>query len=199
MNRPRLLLAVVLVLPFFVIGSASAVENLDPFCASCHTQPESEYFDRSLRLPSDLASAHTPEEVRCIDCHSGPGIAGRAGSLQQGASDLAAFIYGGYAAPAITTNPVGDGGCTKCHDQPSAVKDLSAPVEGISSSHYHFAEYTAEWTLREPDPRGSCVICHPGHTLGGLEGQAFSSNAAVQPACEACHAALSGWLPAIPG
>jgi hypothetical protein len=195
MSKTKLMLAIALFVPIATVGSASALENLDPLCASCHTQPETEYFDRSLTLPSDLASAHTPEEVRCIDCHSGAGLAGRAGSLRQGASDLIAFASDDYTAPAVTTNPVGDGACIKCHGQPSAIEDLSAPVEDISSSHYHFMEYTAEWNGREPDPRGTCVICHAAHSLEGLEGQAFTSNAAVQPACEACHEALSGWLP----
>lgn len=199
MPRPaRLIVALTLFVPLFVIGSASALENLDPFCASCHTEPESEYFDRSLRLPSDLASTHARSEVRCIDCHSGRGIAGRAGSLRQGASDLAAFIYGGYASPAVTTNPVGDAGCTKCHRQPSAVANLSAAVEGISSSHYHYREYTAEWGHRQPDPRESCVMCHPGHLLGIAEEAAFAPGYPAETVCDACHAALSGWRPGVP-
>lgn len=187
--------ALILLVPAIGLSTALALEAQDPFCASCHTQPEVEYFDRSLTLPSDLASAHRPAEVRCVDCHSGSGLAGRAGSLSQGASDLVAYLTGEFARPAVTTKPVGDGGCTKCHAQPSAVADLSAPVEDISSSHYHFVEYTGEWHVREPDPRGTCVLCHSAHTLGGLPGQAYTTNAAVQTACDACHAALSGWVP----
>lgn len=193
-NARWLLLSAVLV-PVVLVGSATALENRDAFCASCHTQPEVEYFERTLASPSDLASAHA---VRCIDCHSGAGPFGRAVSLRQGASDLAAYLSGAYNQPAETTNPVGDPGCVKCHNQPSAVADLSAPVEAISSSHYHFAEYTAEWLARRPHPRGSCGVCHASHATEALPGQGYTVNAATQQSCEACHAALSGWVPTGP-
>lgn len=189
-----LLLSAVL-LPAVVVGGATALENRDSFCASCHTHPEVEYFERSLQAPSDLASAHTPARVRCIDCHSGAGPLGRTVSLRQGASDLAAYLTGDFAQPAETTNPVGDPGCVKCHLQPSAVADLSAPVVDISASHYHFAEYTAEWLARQPDPRGSCSVCHVGHAPEALPGQGYTVSAAATESCEACHAALSGWVP----
>lgn len=189
------MLLAVLLLPAAVVGTATTLENRDPFCASCHTQPEEEYFERSLEPPSDLASAHAPAGVRCIDCHSGAGPLGRTASLGQGASDLAAYLSGEFAQPAVTTQPVGDPGCVKCHAQPSALIDRSAPVEDISSSHYHFVEYTREWLEREPDPRGSCAVCHLGHAPEALPGQGYSVSGATQQSCEACHAALSGWLP----
>lgn len=192
---PWLLLAALLV-PVVLVGGATTLENRDPFCASCHTQPEVEYFERTLAPPSDLASAHAPAGIRCIDCHSGAGPLGRTVSLRQGASDLAAYLSGEFGQPAETTHPVGDPGCVKCHAQPSAVAELSARVEDISSSHYHYTEYTAEWRVRQPDPRGSCAVCHLGHALEALPGQGYTVNAATQASCDACHAALSGWRPA---
>jgi len=119
----------VLLLPFIAIGTATALEGYDPFCSACHTEPEVEYVSRSLSNPTDLASVHTPAEVRCIDCYSGEGLFGRSVSLQQGASDLAAYVSGTYAQPAITTNPVGEVGCTKCHNPPSSV-GVYARTEG---------------------------------------------------------------------
>lgn len=194
MGKRWLLLAMLLV-PALVVGSATALEERDGFCAACHTQPEEEYFERSRSAATDLASAHAGAEVRCIDCHSGQGFLGRAVSLRQGASDLVTYLASNYAQPAMTTNPLGDPGCVKCHAQPSGVAELSAPVEHISGSHYHYSEYTREWMIRQPDPAGSCAACHPGHSLEALPGQGYSVNATTQAACEACHAALSGWVP----
>jgi hypothetical protein len=185
----------VLLLPFVAIGTATALEGYDPFCSACHTEPEVEYVSRSLSNPTDLASVHTPAEVRCIDCHSGEGLFGRSVSLRQGASDLAAYVSGSYARPAITTNPVGEVGCTKCHDAPSSVGVYARTEGGVTSSHYHFHEYAAEWLTREPDAGGSCGMCHKAHTLDTLANQGFVIDSELKLACEACHAALSGWVP----
>ena len=186
---------ILLLLPAVAIGTATALEGHDPFCSACHTEPEVEYVLRSLSDPSDLASAHAPAEVRCIDCHSGEGLLGRSVSLRQGASDLAAYFSGTYARPAITTNPVGEVGCTKCHDAPSSLGVHARTEGGVTSSHYHFHEYAAEWLSREPDARGSCGNCHQAHTLDTLANQGFVINSELNAACEACHAALSGWVP----
>lgn len=188
-------LALLVVLPVSVLGGAVAIEGHDPFCASCHTEPEVEYFKRSLAEPSDLASAHAHDSIPCIGCHSGEGLFGRTVSLRQGASDLSAYVSGDYAQPAVTTHPVGESGCTKCHDTPSSSGLYARTDGGVTSSHYHFHEYAAEWLAREPDPRGTCNVCHQAHSVGRLAGQQFAINADVQAACETCHAALSGWIP----
>ena len=185
----------VLMLPFAAIGTATALEGYDPFCSACHTEPEVEYVSRSLSDPTDLASVHTPAEVRCIDCHSGEDLFGRSVSLRQGASDLAAYVSGNYARPAITTNPVGEVGCTKCHDAPGSIGVFARTEGGVTSSHYHFHEYAAEWLAREPNAGGSCGMCHKAHILDTLANHGFVIDSELELACEACHAALSGWVP----
>ena len=185
----------VLLLPLVAAGTAAALEGHDPFCSACHTEPEVEYVSRSLSAPTDLASAHSPAEVRCVDCHSGEGILGRSVSLRQGAADLAAYISGSYARPAVTTNPVGELGCTKCHDAPSSLGVYAQTEGGVTSSHYHFHEYASEWLSREPDPGGSCGICHKPHTTNTLANQGFVIDSELNSACEACHAALQDWAP----
>ena len=196
LKSPLVGITLVLVfLPAAVIGTATALEGHDPLCSACHTEPEAEYVLRSLSDPSDLASAHAPAEVRCVDCHSGEGLFGRSVSLRQGASDLAAYLSGTYAQPAITTNPVGEVGCTKCHDTPGSSGVYARTEGGVTSSHYHFREYAAEWLSREADARGSCGICHRTHALNTLANQGFVINSELNAACEACHAALSGWVP----
>jgi hypothetical protein len=66
---------------------------------------------------------------------------------------------------------------------------------GVTNSHYHFHEYAAEWLSIEPDAQGSCAICHQSHILNTLANQGFVINSELNAACEACHAALSGWVP----
>jgi hypothetical protein len=184
----------VLVIP---AGAGAVLEGHDSFCGACHTQPEVEYLERSSAPASDLASSHAEGGTGCIDCHSGGGLTGRVGSLVQGATDLAAYLSGDYARPSVTAHPVGDEGCTKCHGQPSARPDISSPAAGISSSHYHFSEYTTEWDAQQPQASGICVVCHAAHAQGMSTSQGYRIAAQVNASCEACHRALSGWVPPI--
>ena len=58
--------------------AGAQLENHDDFCASCHTDPESEFVNRAHGGTAvDLASFHTGEGVHCIDCHSGEGVNSR--------------------------------------------------------------------------------------------------------------------------
>jgi nitrate/TMAO reductase-like tetraheme cytochrome c subunit len=53
-------------------------EEHDTFCSSCHTQPESTFYQRASGAQAiDLASFHKAKGTRCIDCHSGAGLTGR--------------------------------------------------------------------------------------------------------------------------
>jgi predicted CXXCH cytochrome family protein len=168
------------------IGTALTLENQDAFCASCHTEPESVYYQRSLKAnASDLASYHTHKSTRCIDCHSGAGLLGRADGLRQGSRDLAKFLSGTFHRPAVTLNPLGDASCTKCH---SNVLDRPAGRSGAGLGHYHF--FLPQW--RQIDSQAvQCVSCHSPHTIG-LAGLKFMAQGKVGQLCDACHEALSG-------
>ena len=123
------------------IGIALALENQDAFCASCHTEPETMYFTRSIQSnASDLASYHTHKETHCIDCHSSAGMLGRADGLKQGTRDLATYLSGKYHSPAITLSPLGDSSCIKCHS------DIFVRPPGRSQAglgHYHY--FLPQW------------------------------------------------------
>src|SRR5262245_45431626 len=113
------------------IAYALSLENRDDFCASCHTQPEATYYQRTLQtMPTDLTSAHVAKRVRCIDCHSGAGTLGRLDGLQQGAQDLSAYLLNNYQQPAVTTHPLPDANCIQCHTTIFELKSLK--------NHYHF-------------------------------------------------------------
>lgn len=178
-----------------VVG-AVGLENNDAFCASCHTEPEANFYRRTLTEPSDLASAHSNTGIRCIDCHSGEGVAGRLGALQQGASDLVAYLGGGYEQPAVTHHPVGEIGCVKCHTPPSRDNSVIGDLNHIhSQSHYHLVEYAAAWQAASPNPAGTCVACHVAHSEGTIESLLWRPMRIVSAMCDTCHIALSGQMP----
>jgi hypothetical protein len=187
------LMASLILAPALAVTTAIQLENYDPFCASCHTEPESGYVLRTHEEPVDLASAHAQTGVRCIDCHSGEGAAGRAASLAQGAADLLAFLQGSYEQPARTHRPLGDAACLKCHLPADMAR--SGAQSSLNVSHYHLASYLGEWQNRAADSASRCGQCHEPHALAGSPGQRFVDGAVLNPACEACHTALSGWIP----
>src|SRR5665811_684136 len=103
---------------FLITGGLEGAhfENRDSFCASCHSQPETAYVARSIAADhTDLASFHTTKGVRCIDCHSGPGVKGRISALTLGARDSIRYFTGHYTQPAPLTRRITDAQCTKCH------------------------------------------------------------------------------------
>lgn len=168
------------------VGIALALENNDAFCASCHTQPETTYVQRATQVRvSDLASYHTQKATRCIDCHSGAGMWGRAQGLQQGAHDLGNYLRGDFHSPAIITNPLSDESCVKCH---AKIYERPAGAGKAGTNHYHF--YLPQWRQADANaPR--CLTCHAPHSTA-LESLKFMNQGKVGQLCESCHDALSG-------
>jgi len=158
---------------------AAQLENHDAFCASCHTQPESAYYQRAQdQAAVDLASAHAAKKVGCIQCHSGPGVTGRVGAMMVGAGDLTAYLSGHYRNPAIVTVPIGDADCLKCH----------AEVTTNRSFNNHFHLFLSQWQRGDPKNAATCVECHQAHLTGGQANVAFLQEATTIPVCERCHA-----------
>jgi hypothetical protein len=162
-------------------GTAYAVqlENQDGFCASCHTQPETNYYQQTqVKDTSSLAAFHAQKGVRCIDCHSGGGVFGRVDGLSQGARDMLAYYSGNYQTPAVTTNPLGDGSCTKCH----------ADAMNQQTFNNHFHVFLTRWQSIDPNA-AHCVDCHTSHPSAALA-QQYLDSASVQNVCGECHNAL---------
>lgn len=161
---------------------AATQEQRDPFCASCHTQPEATFFQRATAAqPVDLASAHTPKDTRCINCHSGPGLTGRLKAELLGAHNALAWYTGTAIQPAKLTSPIGDENCFKCHQQ--------VTVQRERNNHFH--GFLARWQAADPRA-GTCVSCHPGHTTDGTAQTRFANEARFGQVCNACHQALGG-------
>jgi len=194
---------------------AATQEQHDPFCASCHTQPESTFYQNSVASqPVDLASVHTTYKTRCIDCHSGAGLNGRVAAELMGARNALLFVTHTDVQPARLIQPIGDENCLKCHPtvtsrqgagqgqgqgqgQGSGQGGQGQGGEGGGegegegrggfgpTNHYHFN--LARWQAADPTATG-CVSCHGGHTPGGTAATMFTGD--VRPVCDACHKVL---------
>lgn len=180
--------AAVVVVGLGLFGVARLEEN-DVFCASCHTQPESTYVARAAEAgfgaPVDLASAHVraPEAVRCIDCHSDEGVRGRLGAMTLGARDAALWVTGLARQPSVTTFPLGDGHCLKCH----------APVlEGETfDDHYH--RLMPRWrtiAAAQGTAYAGCVGCHSSHTTDGSAQEDWIRRQRAAQVCDQCHVVM---------
>jgi nitrate/TMAO reductase-like tetraheme cytochrome c subunit len=182
---------------------AASQESHDPFCASCHTQPESTFFERSQAAqPVDLASYHTTQETRCIDCHSGEGVTGRVQAELMGAHNALAWYTGTAVQPAVLTTPISDANCLKCHQdvtsrgyQPKAqiaIQGIGGGREGFrggreeEGGNNHWHEQLAKWQATSANA-GTCTSCHSGHVTDGTAQNGFMNNQTVQATCDACH------------
>jgi len=176
-------LAIVIVLLLVLAGAGSTLyalhlENNDPFCSSCHTQPESTFLQRAQQMPAvDLASAHSARGVHCIECHSGPGLLGRVQGLQQGARDLIVYWQGNYPQPAVPTRPYPDAQCTKCHQNIAQDRTLN--------NHFHVL--LPQLAQAFPSQQITCVECHQGHSTKGERKLAFLNRQTTGQTCQKCH------------
>jgi len=198
LNRKNFLPLVALAAAAFVLLSAGGFafaahqEENDAFCASCHTQPESTFVQRTAAAAAlDLASAHhQKKETRCIDCHSGIGIYGRISAEVMGAQNAAKWYTGSARQPAPLVYPIADGNCLKCHAEVlTAQHDSdSRTVDFGPKGHYH--TYLTQWKQADPHA-ANCTTCHFGHQLEATAEKTWIIPASVQQSCDACHALLA--------
>jgi nitrate/TMAO reductase-like tetraheme cytochrome c subunit len=172
----------------------SGMELDNQFCGSCHTEPETTYLARfatSLTgTSSDSAAFHyrhsmsylSPQvaNIRCIDCHVGEGVIGRATVLSLAAFDALKYYTHTARQPAQVVFNVQNETCLKCHAQ-DVMKFADQPQKPfIIDNHFHYKYF-------QPDaPPVSCVSCHPSH-MEGSELNKFQFNKITVPVCEACH------------
>ncbi len=191
-----MILGIVLATSGFVY--AASKESHDPFCASCHTQPESTYFERSVAAEAvDLAAYHTHESTRCIDCHSGPGVFGRMRAELMGARNALAWFTHTAVQPAPLTVPIRDENCLKCHQDVTQrgytpKKTITILSEGrrgeeeeeAGLNHWH--ELLARWQAYRSDA-ATCTSCHSGHLTDGTAETGFENAETTRAVCDACH------------
>lgn len=171
-------LVVTLMLATGVFFTAAHLEENDAFCASCHSEPETTYFQRTQTDRVDLASAHHAESVRCIDCHSGPGVTGRASAILLGATDLAKFVTGQAQQPAPLLQPIPDANCIKCHSDVALARSFNE----------HFHTFLSQWQAMD-SAADTCVSCHSAHTTDGSVAIGFLEQERTLNVCQHCHSA----------
>lgn len=162
--------------------TAAHMEDNDAFCSSCHTEPETTFVGRAQAgNPSDLASFHTTADTptKCIDCHSGVGVSGRAAAMTLGAFDLVAYLSGKAEQPAPLKNPISDANCIKCHQDVPATRSFDR----------HFHKFLAQWQTMDPKNAATCVSCHTGHVTDGDPALGFLNEAHTVAVCQRCHTA----------
>lgn len=197
-----LIAAVVVVVVLTASGFAYAAsqETHDPFCGSCHTQPESTFLQQATSAPAvNLASYHTTQKTRCIDCHSGQGIVGRVLAEMMGARNAFKWYTGTAVQPAVRVFPIGDGNCLKCHQpvtqrgftprEQITLAGVSAGRGGEEGRANHWHEQLARWQATSATA-GTCINCHSGHITGSSAQNGFMAGQNVQGVCEACHQVL---------
>jgi nitrate/TMAO reductase-like tetraheme cytochrome c subunit len=161
------------------VGWVSHQEQDNRFCASCHTQPETEYLERYARAEKqpadDLASFHHRKDaVRCIDCHVGEGFVGRSAVVAFAGWNAFKHYAGIATQPAKIVIPIQNEGCSKCHQD--------ALVEPGFENHVHNKYFDSN----ESPPFIRCTDCHVSHRRGD-ERTAFQFRDAILPQCEYCH------------
>jgi NapC/NirT cytochrome c family, N-terminal region/Doubled CXXCH motif (Paired_CXXCH_1) len=178
---------------------AASQETHDAFCASCHTQPESTFFQRSTAAQAvDLASYHTAQQTRCIDCHSGQGIIGRMQAEVLGARNALAWYTHTAVQPAPLNFPISDANCLKCHQDvtqqgynPKTQMTVPGAFGGREgegrNNHWHV--FLARWQAASSSA-GTCTSCHNGHSTQGNPQNGFMIDQTVRDQCDACHQVL---------
>ncbi len=204
-----ILIAAFAAIVIFTIGGfafAASQETHDPFCASCHSQPESTFVQRSTSAPAvDLASYHTTQNTRCIDCHSGQGLTGRLQAELLGARNAFKWYTGTAVQPAVNNYPLTDAHCLKCHQdvtQQRFVPKESITIPTVNSGrgeregrNNHWHAFMTRWQAADPNA-GTCVSCHSGHATDsnpattGTAQNGFMNAQNVQATCDACHRAI---------
>jgi nitrate/TMAO reductase-like tetraheme cytochrome c subunit len=165
------------------VGAYATVATLeadDSFCASCHVEPETTYYQASLE-PDEaitLAAYHAGVKTRCIDCHSRRWFPGRIWAQLGGLQNFLAYRSGNYSDPSVTTRPVGDGGCSKCHSDLTWVSERPG--------HYHSPGLRGRWRA-QGGPANTCEACHPSHEAVAPAGDHFMDADLVEEMCEDCH------------
>jgi NapC/NirT cytochrome c family, N-terminal region len=103
-----------------VVGGR-ALEMQPAFCASCHEIRE--HYNRWL------ASGAAQHSATCIECHSGPGLAGIVGGQLRGARHVVRHVTGRYATPISADVP--RSWCVKCHSESTlAARHVRVPDIG---------------------------------------------------------------------
>lgn len=152
-------------------------ERHDRFCVACHLH-EQKYKEFTAPVSGQVSLAakhHASKGVRCIDCHGGEGVFGRAAVLTLAAADTLKYVSGWYREPERLRVPLSDRACTKCHE-------ATLVPTGAYATAYHALTPHATLPI-------ACIACHAVHAPGNPRLK-FLDEARVVPICKRCHPAM---------
>jgi len=175
-----------------------ALESRNDFCNACHLEPGvvlhaqiREDFDAqpvvnlaSLHAaaglgpgagPGESGGAASDREFRCIDCHGGVGLLGKARTKVLAAKDAFWYVVGHFDEPDGMAWPLREEDCRQCH----ASFDPPDP-EATDPAFHALGLHNVELGV-------GCVACHQTHGTGGLEDLYYLHPSTVRRECARCH------------
>jgi hypothetical protein len=168
------------------------LERDDDFCNACHLAPgrplhEAVRLDYDAEPPVSLAGRHggavveragaAGRDFRCIDCHGGTGLAGRARVKVLAAKDAAVYLTGRFDEPEGMAWPLLDEDCGRCH----ARFDETGAETWQSPRFHQLAVHNVELGV-------GCVECHLVHEADVDPDRHFLRASHVRGQCARCHA-----------
>lgn len=191
------LVAAVLVAPVGWFGS-DYLEQDNDFCNACHLAPGIPLHvdirrDFDARPVASLAGLHAaarhPERpqdslFRCIDCHGGVGLLGKARTKMLAAKDGFWWAVGHFEEPRRMGWPLWDADCQQCHPD---FRELQQSVEETSGNPAFHA-----LGVHNVELGVACVECHLSHEPGGDEDLYYLHPARVRQQCARCHSEFEG-------
>jgi nitrate/TMAO reductase-like tetraheme cytochrome c subunit len=174
---------------------SDALEQDNDFCNACHLEPGMPLHtdirrDFDGRPVGSLASLHASaphparpgEEAafRCIDCHGGVGLLGKARTKVLAAKDGFWWLVGHFDEPTEMAWPLLDDDCRQCHPD---FAEASAAAGEANPPFHALAVHNVALGV-------SCVECHLSHTPGGRQDLYYLQPAHVRRQCGRCHPAF---------
>lgn len=166
------------------------LERDNDFCNACHLQPGVPLHidirtDLDARPAANLAAVHAAAGVdgrddsafRCIDCHGGHSLVGRARVKALAAKDAFWYAVGRFEEPDGMRWPLWDEDCRKCH----------ATFDATPSAEWEVPRFH-ELPVHNVDLQVDCVECHLVHEDGGNPDAHFIDVGWVRTRCARCHA-----------
>ena len=168
------------------------LERDNGFCNACHldgwfsgTPLHREHRDDfSARTAFSLAAAHAvagneqrPSDpgFRCIDCHGGVGLFGRARVKVLAAKDLFWWVVGRFEEPESMRWPLLEDDCRQCH------ADFATKAAAFEDPAFH------DLAVHNSRLGVDCVECHVAHDRGVDPSRWFLASEFVLEQCARCH------------
>jgi len=164
-------------------GVSDRLERDNDFCNACHLAPDLPLHvelrgDFDARPAASLAAAHGRErDFRCIDCHGGTRLVGRARVKLLAAKDAFWYVAGHFEEPDGMRWPLWDEDCLKCH---GSFEERSDAAEWGTPRFHELSVHNVELGV-------ACVSCHLVHDPGGRDDTHFIHAEPVRAECARCH------------